>query len=149
MTMLSEKKKDYNPARAAMNSNINEEYVEENITKIRDKDVEIVMQSEEAISKKMANASPLRKFAEIGKIMLAMLKDIRNGSYHEIPWFSVASIALALLYVLNPLDVIPDFIPVIGYIDDMFVMSLALGWVETDLHKYLDWRIEETKGKTS
>lgn len=145
--MPFENNKDNNPNKYAMNKNINEDYMEENITKIKDRDVEIVMQSQEAISKKLANASPLKKFAEIGKIMFAMLKDIRDGRYHEIPWFSVASIALALLYILNPLDIIPDFIPGIGYIDDLAVMTVAMGWVETDLHKYLDWRIEEGKKK--
>ncbi len=128
-----------------MGRNISKEYVENNVENITEDDVEILMQSEETISKKMANASPLRKFAEIGKIMFAMLKDIKNGRYHEVPWFTIASMTLALLYVLNPLDIIPDFIPGVGYIDDLAVLSIAMGWVETDLHKYLDWRIEEGK----
>ncbi len=132
-----------------MDSKINEEFVEENVAKIKEEDVEIVMENEESISKKISNSTPLRKFTELGKIMYAMLKDVKNGRYTEVPWFTIASMVLALLYVLNPLDIIPDFIPGIGYIDDMAVMSIALGWIETDLHKYLDWRIEETKKQAS
>ena len=61
-----------------MDSKINEEYVEEKVTKIKDEDVELVMKNEEAISKKLSNASPLRKYAELGKIMFAMLKDVKK-----------------------------------------------------------------------
>lgn len=134
---------------AMMDSKISEGYFDNEITKIDENDIEILMDSEEAVSKKISNAPPLRKFIELGKIMFSMLKDFKNGKYPKMPWFTVASIALALLYVLNPLDIIPDFIPGIGYIDDMAIMSIALGWIETDLHEYLDWRLEEGKIKAS
>lgn len=148
--MLFREKKNTDASRIAMmNSNISEEYVEENISKIKEEDVEVVMDNEESISHKLSNATALRKFAEIGKIMFAMLKDIKNGRYPEVPWFTIAAISLALLYVLNPLDVIPDFIPGIGYIDDLAVMTISMGWIETDLHKYLDWRLKETEEEDS
>lgn len=148
--MLFRKKKDNKPSKIAMmDNNITEEYVEENISKIKAEDIDTAIENQESISKKMSNATPLRKFAELGKIMFAMLRDIRNGRYHEVPWFTIASMTLALLYVLNPLDIIPDFIPGIGYIDDLAVLSITMGWIETDLHKYLDWRLEEVNEEDS
>ncbi len=123
-----------------------EEYMEEEVVKINDEDVEIVLDNEEAINKKFSGANTLAKFAELGKIMVAMLKDVKNGIYPEIPWFTIATAVLALLYVLNPFDLIPDFIPGIGYIDDVSVMAIGVGWIESDLHKYLDWKIKEGKG---
>lgn len=77
--MLFGKKKDKKPSKIAlMDDKINEDYVEEKVTKIKDQDVEIVMANEEAISEKLSNASPLRKYAELGKIMFAMLKDVKK-----------------------------------------------------------------------
>ena len=35
---------------------------------------------------------------------------------------------LALAYVVNPIDLIPDFIPVIGYLDDLLIVALLL-WI--------------------
>ena len=125
---------------------ISEQYVKDEVAKIREEDVEIVMDNEEAISEKLSNAGPLRKYAELGKIMIGMLKDVKNGVYPQIPWFTIATVALTLLYILNPLDIIPDFIPGLGYIDDMAVLSLGVGWIESDLHRYLDWKIQEGKG---
>lgn len=142
--MLFGKKKNKKTSNiAAIDSKINEDYVGEKVTKIKDEDVEIVIDNEKAISEKLSNASPLRKYAELGKIMFAMLKDVKKGNYPNVPWFTIASIVVALLYVLNPFDLIPDFIPGVGYIDDLAVLSISMGWIETDLHKYLDWRLAE------
>jgi len=126
-----------------MEKKIDKRYFKEEVAKIEETDIDNVLENEKTITKKISNASPLRKFFKLSKIMFAMLKDVRNGSYPNMPWFTIASAALTLLYVLNPLDIIPDFIPGIGYIDDLAIMTIAMGWIETDLHSYLDWRLEK------
>ncbi len=125
---------------------VTHEYVEDEVTKIRGEDVEIVLENEEAINKKFSGANTLSKYAELGKILMGMLKDVKNGVYPNIPWFTIATIVLAMLYILNPMDIIPDFIPGLGFIDDVAILGIGVGWVETDLHRYLDWKISEGKG---
>ncbi len=142
--MFFGKKKNKQPSNIAMmDSKVNEDFVKEKVTKIKDEDVELVMDNEEAISKKLSSAGPLRKYAELGKILFAMLKDVKNGKYPNVPWFTIGTIVVTLVYIFNPLDLVPDFIPGIGYIDDLAVLSMGMGWIETDLHKYLDWRLTE------
>ena len=126
--------------------NSTKNYFEEEVIKIKDEDVEVVLDNEEAINKKFSGAITVAKYAKLGKIMVGMLKDVKNGVYPEVPWFTIATIVLSLLYLLNPLDLIPDFIPGIGYIDDLAILAIATGWIESDLHKYLDWKIKEGKG---
>ena len=45
--------------------------------------------------------------------------------------------SLVLAYVLSPIDLIPDFIPVIGYLDDVFIIALgiklAIKWIPAEL----------------
>ena len=77
------------------------------------------------------------------KIDDVYMEDKKRGAYTSVPWFVIATIVMALLYILNPLDVVPDFIPGVGYIDDLAVLSLGMGWIETDIHKYLDWKLSE------
>ena len=72
-----------------------------------------------------------------------MLKDYRAGKYTSIPWFTIAAIVFAFLYILNPFDIIPDFIPGIGYVDDFAVFTFGLRFIETDVHNYLDWKLAE------
>jgi uncharacterized membrane protein YkvA (DUF1232 family) len=110
---------------------------------VKDGDVEIAAKNQDEIEDKIVNANALRKYTELGKLMFGMLKDYRSGVYSNIPWFTIASIVFALLYVLNPLDLIPDFIPGLGYIDDFAILTITIRFIETDLHKYLDWKLEE------
>ena len=43
-------------------------------------------------------------------------------------WLKVGT-ALIVLYVISPIDLIPDFIPVIGFMDDMILVPLAIRWL--------------------
>ena len=42
------------------------------------------------------------------------------------PWYAKAVAAAVVAYALSPLDLIPDFIPVIGYLDDLIVVPLGI-----------------------
>ena len=122
---------------------INEEYVRQEAKKTRHEDITETLDNQEEIDKKMSTAGVLKKYTELGKLMVNMLKDYKVGIYKDVLWFTIASVVFALLYVLNPLDIIPDFIPGFGYVDDASVLALALRFIESDLHKYLDWKLEQ------
>ena len=126
-----------------VNDKINEEYVRKEAKKTRHEDITETLDNQEEIDKKMSTAGVLKKYTELGKLMVNMLKDYEVGIYKDVPWFTIASVVFALLYVLNPLDIIPDFIPGFGYVDDASVLALALRFIESDLHKYLDWKLEQ------
>jgi uncharacterized membrane protein YkvA (DUF1232 family) len=49
----------------------------------------------------------------------------------------------AVLYILNPLDIIPDFVPFLGYIDDLTVFGFVLKLINEDLSSYEEWRSEQ------
>ena len=44
------------------------------------------------------------------------------------PWYAKAAIAGVLAYALSPIDLIPDFIPVLGYLDDLVLLPAGV-WV--------------------
>ncbi len=123
---------------------IDDVYMDEKVSEINDDDIEILLDNEEQVSKKLAGANSLSKYVEIGKIMFGMVKDMKRGAYTNVPWFVIGTIVMALLYILNPMDLVPDFIPGVGYIDDLAVLSVGMGWIETDIHKYLDWKLSES-----
>lgn len=122
---------------------IDKKYVEEKALQTTEEDIVEVEHNEERIASKISESGMLEKYTELGKLMLRMLKDYRRGLYKEVPWFTIASIVFSLLYVLNPFDLVPDFIPGLGYLDDLSVLGFAVKFIETDLHSYLDWKLDQ------
>lgn len=44
----------------------------------------------------------------------------------RVPWYAKAFVALVVGYALSPIDLIPDFIPVLGYLDDLVLIPLGV-----------------------
>ena len=72
------------------------------------------------------------------RLLYSIISDAVLGRY-KVPYRTIAAIAFTLLYFVNPFDLIPDIIPVVGYIDDAFVVSLCIKFIGTDLEKYRKW----------
>ena len=73
-------------------------------------------------------------------LMIGLASDYYKGSYTQIPWNVLAAVTGAILYFVSPVDVIPDFIPVVGYVDDALVIKLALEIARPDLESYAEWK---------
>ena len=84
--------------------------------------------------------SVLQKYWKDVCEVFSLLKDWMAGRYPVIPWTVIATLVGALLYVLSPLDLIPDFIPVVGFTDDAGVFAVALSFAGSDLEKYREWK---------
>jgi len=83
-----------------------------------------------------------RRFRQfIGQVELAIgcVRDVARGRY-RLPWKTAAALGAALAYFLAPIDLVPDFIPLSGFIDDAAVLGLVFGAAEGDLRRYCTWR---------
>jgi uncharacterized membrane protein YkvA (DUF1232 family) len=109
-------------------------------SKINIKDIESLLSRKSKIFEKFKDNGKLSEFLDNLKVMFSLVKDYKNGTYREIPFYTIAAIVAALLYVLNPFDVIPDFIPFFGYVDDLAVLGACLTLVRNDLNKYRNWK---------
>lgn len=114
--------------------------LEKRTKKVTDEDIQKVIEKERDIEEKIKGAGPLREYLDAVKSMFALVKAYWNGEYREIPWFTIAAVVAALLYVLSPVDLIPDVIPVIGMVDDALVIAACLKLVKQDLADFEAWR---------
>ena len=71
-----------------------------------------------------------------------MLKAWIKGDYKNISARSIISVVAALIYFVNPLDFIPDFIPIIGQLDDIFVLGYLIKTLNKDIERFLVWERE-------
>ena len=73
-------------------------------------------------------------------VMISMLRSYIKKEYKDIPIGTVIALISALLYWLAPLDIIPDALPVAGYVDDATVVAACLKLINDDLKEYKEWR---------
>jgi len=71
--------------------------------------------------------------------MIQMVKSWIAGEYKEVPTTSIIAIVAGLMYLLSPIDLIPDFIPVLGYLDDIFVIGVVFTQVAKDIKLFEQW----------
>lgn len=77
-------------------------------------------------------------------VFVRIMKDYSAGYYPHLPWKSILSIIGVILYFINPLDIIPDFIPGIGLLDDITLLAWVYKSIENDVDDYLDWEQRKT-----
>lgn len=93
----------------------------------------------------------LKKVPVIGEklsdvpIMISLIKSYIKKEYTDVPIGTIIGILAALIYFVSPIDLLPDSIPIIGYIDDLAVISFTLKMIHDDMDEYREWR--EKNGK--
>ena len=70
------------------------------------------------------------------KLLYSLIKDYWKGEYREVSPWSILVFIAGIVYVVSPIDIIPDFLPLVGQIDDALILILCMYSLEKDLHKY-------------
>lgn len=81
-----------------------------------------------------------RKYFADVPVLISLVKAYVDKEYTEIPTGMIVAIVGALIYVLSPIDLIPDFISGFGYVDDAAVVLWAVNLVHEDLDDYKEWK---------
>lgn len=91
---------------------------------------------------KFAPQKILRMVALFGKVIYDGVKGVENeeGVRCPVPWHTVALSVVTLAYIISPFDLIPDFIPVLGWLDDLTLGMLTLAAIREDVRRYCVWR---------
>jgi uncharacterized membrane protein YkvA (DUF1232 family) len=78
--------------------------------------------------------------------LFRLIKLSATGEYTGVPTTTVVAAVAVLIYFLSPIDLIPDFIPVVGLLDDMALVAWFSTSIKHELDKFHEW--EATKAST-
>lgn len=80
-------------------------------------------------------------------VFMRMVRAYVNKEYPALPWRSLVSIVAAILYFIMPLDLIPDYIPIAGFMDDMALLAWVYRSIESDVEDFLKWETETGRNR--
>ena len=101
------------------------------------KDFDEVFEKEDTAQEK---ARGLGNFFNEFTLLWQLLKDYKSGRYTNVPWKFIAAVGFAMVYLINPFDIIPDVIPIVGLTDDASVFALVLASFKNEIETYRNWR---------
>lgn len=133
---------------------LSKEKIMEQINKFSEKAKKIIDNSEKVVSvldKAQSLCDDLSHIRIVGKyfkdisLTCSMINDYICKRYTRVPMATVITLLAAVLYFISPIDLIPDFIPLIGHLDDMIVFAFVQDAAKVDLKKYEKWKNEKEK----
>jgi uncharacterized membrane protein YkvA (DUF1232 family) len=88
------------------------------------------------------NKGPLADFWDYLTALFRLLRAYINRDYKDIPWSSIVLVVVAIIYFVSVVDLIPDFLPGAGFIDDAAVVAFVITKIKSDIDRYLLWESE-------
>ncbi|MFN0157223.1 MAG: YkvA family protein [Bacteroidota bacterium] len=68
-----------------------------------------------------------------------MIAALLSRRYSAVPWRSLILCIILVLYAVSPIDLIPDYIPFIGVIDDLTLLGFFIRSVMKDVKRFNEW----------
>lgn len=91
--------------------------------------------TDEDLHKADSKVSFLEERADDFKVLIAMCRDSIAGKYKINKW-SLSIVVGTILYVVSPVDAIPDFLPLLGWMDDVTIVGYAIKRLSSEITKY-------------
>lgn len=88
---------------------------------------------------KLEENKELRSLFDDVRVILELIKDYTRGDYKELSKNSVILVIISLIYLVNPIDIIPDFL-IGGFIDDAAVIAYILKKITVEITAYKKWK---------
>lgn len=72
--------------------------------------------------------------------MLRLAAAWATKDYQQVPWRSLIYVVAALIYFINPVDLLPDALVGLGFVDDIAVVGAVVSSIHGDLEQFREWQ---------
>ncbi len=91
------------------------------------------------LTSKSGSSAPLNELTDKFQALVRLVRAYLNREYRIVPWQTLILAVTAIVYFVNPFDMVADFLPLIGFIDDAAVFTAVLASINHDLNAFLEW----------
>ncbi|MAC96505.1 MAG: hypothetical protein CMC96_13510 [Flavobacteriales bacterium] len=77
--------------------------------------------------------------------LFRLIKAWWKKEYTSVPWKTILYAIAAVFYFVNPFDVVPDFIPALGLLDDITLITFVINSLKKDIEAFLNWESGKAK----
>jgi uncharacterized membrane protein YkvA (DUF1232 family) len=74
------------------------------------------------------------------RLLFPLIEDYWKGNYRDVSFKSIVIFVGTLIYIVSPIDLIPDYLIGLGQIDDVALLGFSLYFLEKELRKYKEWK---------
>lgn len=89
---------------------------------------------------------PIKGIWDKLKLVIALARDWSKGNYREISKGNMIMILAGIIYFVSPLDIVPDFLAGIGFLDDAAILSFVVSRLDKEIEKYRNWKNNSFQG---
>lgn len=94
----------------------------------------------ERLERKLSKIPFAGKYLSDVPVLISLVKAYIDKEYTEIPIGSIIAVISSLIYLLSSIDIIPDVVPGIGFLDDAAVIATVYALIHDDIEEYRVWR---------
>ncbi len=99
----------------------------------------LVTQAREKLEDMQGADGVWKSMVHVVNTFIRMIKAYISGEYKEVPWKSMLMLVAGIIYFIMPLDLIPDFIPITGFIDDLSILIWIYRTIKLDIEAFEVW----------
>jgi uncharacterized membrane protein YkvA (DUF1232 family) len=90
---------------------------------------------------KNSTKGTIQQVIDMGRTLVRLVSAYVAGSYRHIETSTIIAGLAVLLYALSPLDLVPEFVPVVGFLDDLALISWFISKFAEEIARFREWEM--------
>ncbi len=108
---------------------------------------ELIWQVSQKLKKINGSNKQINELMEHVQLFLRMIKKSLSGEYSAFSHKTLFSLVFGLLYFVTPMDVVPDFIPMLGFSDDLSIVYFIIKNFKSDIEAFKGWELNRESAR--